>query len=72
MIDVLLAKEFQKQAEDRADLVYPNRNDPNAFWEREFRLQFARVVAEYQREQCAAIASVISEECGEAIRSMEI
>ena len=72
MIDVILSKEFQKQAEDRADLVYPNRNDPNAFWEREFRLQFARVAAEYQKEQCATMASVISKECGDAIRSMEI
>lgn len=72
MIDVILSKEFQKEAEARADAIYPNRNDPNAFWEREYRLQFARVSAEYQRDRCADVASSISEECESAIRDMEI
>lgn len=72
MIDVILSKQFEKEAEDRADAIYPNRNDPNAFWAREFRLQFAKVVAEYQREQCATLISDISPESAELIRNTEV
>jgi hypothetical protein len=72
MIDVLLSKQFQAEAERRADLIYPNRNDPNAFWGREYNFAFAKVAAEYQREQCALLLDDISASCAKLVREMEV